>query len=65
MLEAAARTTKTIEAREKALVDEFKKKGLTVTDIDKADFEKNVIDKVKLDDFGYEKADWEAIRALK
>ncbi|CAN7728782.1 Sialic acid-binding periplasmic protein SiaP [Neorhizobium galegae bv. officinalis] len=65
MLEAAARTTKTIEAREKALVDEFKKKGLTVTDIDKADFEKNVIDKVKLEDFGYEKADWEAIRALK
>ncbi|WP_037085944.1 sialic acid TRAP transporter substrate-binding protein SiaP [Neorhizobium vignae] len=65
MLEAAARTTKTIEAREKALVDEFKKKGLTVTEVDKADFEKNVIDKVKLDDFGYEKADWEAIRALK
>nr|WP_250812243.1 sialic acid TRAP transporter substrate-binding protein SiaP [Neorhizobium tomejilense] len=65
MLEAADRTTKTIEAREKALVDEFKKKGLTVTDIDKADFEKNVIDKVKIEDFGYEKADWEAIRALK
>ncbi|WP_105437035.1 sialic acid TRAP transporter substrate-binding protein SiaP [Neorhizobium sp. T25_13] len=65
MLEAAARTTKTIEAREKALVDEFKKKGLTVTEVDKADFEKNVIDKVKLEDFGYEKADWEAIRALK
>ncbi|CDZ49733.1 sialic acid TRAP transporter substrate-binding protein SiaP [Neorhizobium galegae] len=65
MLEAAARTTKTIEAREKALVDEFKKKGLTVTEVDKADFEKNVIEKVKLEDFGYEKADWEAIRALK
>ncbi|MEN3149182.1 sialic acid TRAP transporter substrate-binding protein SiaP [Neorhizobium sp. IRAMC:178] len=65
MLEAAARTTKTIEAREKALVDEFKKKGLTVTEVDKADFEKNVIDKVKLEDFGYEKADWDAIRALK
>ncbi|MBP1846427.1 tripartite ATP-independent transporter DctP family solute receptor [Rhizobium petrolearium] len=65
MLEAAARTTKTIEAREKALVDEFKTKGLTVTEIDKADFEKNVVEKVKLEDFGYEKADWEAIRAIK
>lgn len=65
MLEAAARTTKTIEAREKALVDEFKKKGLTVTEVDKADFEKNVVEKVKLEDFGYEKADWEAIRAIK
>lgn len=65
MLEAAARTTKTIEAREKALVDEFKTKGLTVTEVDKADFEKNVVEKVKLEDFGYEKADWEAIRAIK
>lgn len=65
MLEAAARTTKTIEAREKALVDEFKKKGITVTEVDKADFEKNVIEKAKFEDFGYEKADWEAIRAIK
>lgn len=65
MLEAAARTTKTIEAREKALVDEFKKKGISVTEVDKADFEKTVIEKVKLEDFGYEKADWEAIRAIK
>lgn len=65
MQEAAARTTKTIEAREKALVDEFKSKGITVAEVDKADFEKNVIDKVKLEDFGYEKADWEAIRAIK
>ncbi|MDI7862338.1 sialic acid TRAP transporter substrate-binding protein SiaP [Rhizobiaceae bacterium n13] len=64
MQEAAARTTKTIEAREKALVDEFKNKGLTVTEIDKADFENNVIENVKLEDFGYEKADWEAIRAI-
>lgn len=65
MQEAAARTTKTIEAREAALVDEFKGKGLTVTEIDKADFEKNVIEKANLEDFGYEKADWEAIRAIK
>lgn len=65
MLEAAARTTKTIEAREKALVSEFKTKGITVTEVDKADFEKNVLAKAKFEDFGYEKADWEAIRAIK
>lgn len=64
MLEAAARTTKTIEAREMALVDEFKAKGITVTEVDKADFEANVIDKAKFEDFGYDKADWEAIRAI-
>jgi tripartite ATP-independent transporter DctP family solute receptor len=65
MQEAAARTTKIIEEREKALVDEFKKKGVNVAEVDKADFEKTVLEKVKFEDFGYEKADWEAIRAIK
>ncbi|MFD1744921.1 sialic acid TRAP transporter substrate-binding protein SiaP [Rhizobium helianthi] len=65
MLEAAARTTKTIEQKEKALVEEFKKKGLSVTEVDTADFEKNVLEKAKFEDFGYEKADWEAIRAIR
>ncbi|KAA3515811.1 MULTISPECIES: sialic acid TRAP transporter substrate-binding protein SiaP [Agrobacterium] len=65
MQEAATKTTKIIEERENALVDEFKKRGLTVTEVDKADFEKNVVEKVKFEDFGYEKSDWEAIRAIK
>jgi len=65
MQEAAARTTKIIEGRENALVDDFRKKGITVTEVDKSDFEKAVLEKVKLEDFGYEKADWEAIRAIK
>lgn len=65
MQEAAARTTKIIEGREKALVDEFKKKGISVTEIDKADFQKNVVEKVKFEDFGYAKADWDAIQAVK
>lgn len=64
MQEAATKTTKIIEGRENALVDEFKKRGLTVTEVDKADFEKNVLEKVKFEDFGYEKSDWEAIRAI-
>lgn len=64
MQEAATRTTKIIEERENKLVDEFKSRGLTVTEVDKADFEKNVIEKVKFEDFGYDKADWEAIRAI-
>ncbi|MGP4725949.1 sialic acid TRAP transporter substrate-binding protein SiaP [Agrobacterium deltaense] len=65
MQQAAERTTKTIESREKSLVEDFKKRGLTVAEVDKADFEKNVLEKVKFEDFGYEKADWEAIRAVK
>lgn len=65
MQEAAARTTKIIEEREKALVEDFKKRGVNVVEVDKADFEKTVLDKVAFEDFGYNKADWEAIRAIK
>lgn len=64
MQQAAERTTKIIEERENALVEDFKKRGLTVTEVDKADFEKNVLDKVTFEEFGYDKADWEAIRAI-
>jgi len=65
MAEAAERGTKLIEKREKELVAQFKSQGINVTEIDKADFEKNVVEKVKMEDFGYKKADWEAIRAIK
>jgi tripartite ATP-independent transporter DctP family solute receptor len=64
-LEAAARTTKIIADKENALVEDFKKRGLNVVEVDKADFEKTVLAKVAFEDFGYEKADWEAIRAIK
>ncbi|MBP2234610.1 tripartite ATP-independent transporter DctP family solute receptor [Sinorhizobium kostiense] len=65
MQQAAERATKTIEEREKALVATFKERGLEVTEVDKADFESNVMEKVALEDFGYRKEDWEAIRAVK
>ena len=65
MQEAAARATQKIVAREKELVQEFKDKGLTVVESDTADFDKNVLEKATFEEFGYEKADWEAIRAIK
>ena len=37
---------------------------MTVTEVDKADFEKTVMEKAKFEEFGYVKADWEAIRAI-
>lgn len=64
MMEAAERGTKIVEEREAKLADDFRAKGLNVTEVDKADFEKNVLEKVPFEDFGYEKADWEAIRAV-
>lgn len=65
MQEAAARASEKIVAREKELVQVFKDRGLTVTDVDKADFEKTVLEKVPFEEFGYDKADWEAIKAIK
>ena len=62
--EAAARATTIVEEREKALVEDFKKRGLSIVEVDKADFEKTVLDKVTFEEFGYKKADWEAIRAI-
>lgn len=65
MQEAAVRATKIIEEREKELVATFKERGIEVTEVDRADFEKTVNEKVKLEDFSYNKEDWEAIRAIK
>jgi tripartite ATP-independent transporter DctP family solute receptor len=65
MQEAAARATQKIVAREKELVQVFKDKGITVTEVEKSDFEKTVLEKTKFEDFGYDKADWEAIKAIK
>lgn len=65
MQEASARTAGIIVERETALVQGFKDRGLTVTEVDKADFEKTVIEKVKLEEFGYLQADYDEIRAIK
>lgn len=64
-LEAAERTTRKIQADEVKLVQLFKDKGLTVTEVDKADFLANVQKNVTFEQFGYRKADWERIQAVK
>jgi tripartite ATP-independent transporter DctP family solute receptor len=64
-MEAAARATKTIQADEAKLVQVFKDRGLTVTEIDKADFLAAVQKNVTFEQFGYRKSDWERIQAIK
>ncbi|MCU4179207.1 sialic acid TRAP transporter substrate-binding protein SiaP [Bosea sp. BH3] len=64
-LEAAERTTKKIQADEVKLVQFFKDKGLSVTEVDKAEFLANVQKNVTFEQFGYRKADWERIQAVK
>jgi len=63
--EAAARATAKIKADEAKLVQFFKDKGLTVTEVDKAEFLANVQKNVTFESFGYRKADWDKIQAVK
>lgn len=63
--EAAARATAEIQAKEKELVGFFKDKGLTVSEVDKEDFKQNVLKNVTFESFGYRKADYDRIQAIK
>ena len=63
--EAAQRGSADIIAREKELVSVFKQKGLTVNEVDRNDFRNAVLQKVKFEDFGYLKSDWERIQTIK
>ena len=63
--EAAARATKQIQDSEKKLVQFFKDKGLTVSEIDRKEYMDAVAKAVTFEQFGYRKADWERIQAIK
>jgi len=61
---AAERTSAQVAARERELVEVFKQRGLTVSEIDVDDFRNTVLEKVAFKQFGYEKSDWERIQAV-
>ena len=65
MQEAAAKASSEVAAREKELVAVFKGKGLSVTEVDKEDFRSTVLQRVTFESFGYQKADWDKIQAIK
>jgi TRAP-type C4-dicarboxylate transport system substrate-binding protein len=64
-LEAAARGTAEVQKREAELVEVFKKRGLKVSEVDRAGFQKAVLEKVPMESMGYDKKDWDKIQALK
>jgi len=64
-LEAAAKSTADIIKREGELTDFFKSKGVAVTTIDKKEFLDAVVKSATFEEFGYRKADWEKIQAIK
>ena len=63
--EAAVRATAKIKAREAELVDEFKKKGLQVVQVDRKSFQDAVLKNKPLDSMGFTKADFDKIQAAK
>jgi tripartite ATP-independent transporter DctP family solute receptor len=63
--EGAQKGSEDIERREKELVDIFKQKGLAINEVDRNDFRNTVLQKVKFEDFGYLKSDYDRIQAVK
>jgi tripartite ATP-independent transporter DctP family solute receptor len=65
MRQAATSATNDIKKREAELVDEFKKRGLTVTAIDRKSFQEAVLKNTSFESLGYSKADYDRIQSLK
>jgi tripartite ATP-independent transporter DctP family solute receptor len=63
--EAAAKATAEIKVNEAKLIDFFKQKGLTVTEINKDEFRDAVLKNVSFESFDYRKSDWDRIQAIK
>jgi tripartite ATP-independent transporter DctP family solute receptor len=64
-LEAAARASAKIKAREAELADEFKKKGLQIVNVDRKSFSDAVLKNTPLESLGYSKSDYDRIVAVK
>jgi tripartite ATP-independent transporter DctP family solute receptor len=65
MLEAAGKATQEVAARERELAAVFRSKGVSVTEVNTAEFRDTVLKNVPFEQFGYQKADWERIQAVK
>ena len=63
--EASVKASAEVAAREKELVAVFKSKGINVTEVDTKDFRDTVLKNVTFESFGYQKADWDKIQAIK
>lgn len=64
-LEASAKATAEVAAREKELLDVFRQKGITIIEVNTQDFKDTVMKTITFESLGYRKADWDRIQALK
>ncbi|NUO73274.1 MAG: sialic acid TRAP transporter substrate-binding protein SiaP [Frateuria sp.] len=65
MQEAAQKASDDISRREVELIDEFKKKGLKVIDVNRDEFRDRVIKAVDMKAMGYDRKDWDRIQAVR
>ena len=63
--QAAARASADIKKREGELVDEFKKKGLQIVNVDRKSFQDAVLKSTTLESLGYSRSDYDKIQAAK
>ena len=63
--EAAVNATNDIRKREGELVDEFKKKGINVVTVDRADFQARVLKAITFESMKLDKKDWDRVVGLK
>ena len=63
--EAATRATNAIKKREGELVDEFKKKGLQIVNVDRKSFQDAVLKSSPLESMGFTRADFDRIQAAR
>jgi tripartite ATP-independent transporter DctP family solute receptor len=64
-LEAAARASAAIKKREAELVDEFKKKGITINAVNRQSFIDAVLKAKSVESMGFDKKDYDRIVAIK
>jgi len=65
MQEAAKGATGDIRKREIELAQEFKKKGITLIEVNRDEFRDRVVKAIDMSSMGYDKKDWDRIQAIK
>jgi TRAP-type C4-dicarboxylate transport system substrate-binding protein len=65
MQEAAARASTKIKKRELELIDFFKKKGLTVAEVNRKSFQDSVLKNKPVESMKLQRADYDRIQAVK
>lgn len=65
MQEAAQKASDDISRRETELIEEFKKKGLKIIDVNRDEFRDRVVKAVDMKAMGYDRKDWDRIQAIR